>query len=103
MFRKTALLAIFLSLPFISFTSASPQTSAPPQASLPHLDAATLDRYAGQYRSADDPDIVYSIFRDGDHLTIESARSPRVTLTTESPTILASKESHLHLEFTMDA
>src|ERR1700758_9165 len=95
---KITALAFFLSVPLIF----SPATEAQ-SPSTKHLDAVTLDRYAGQYRSGDEPDVVYSVFREGDHLTIEAARSPRITLTPESATSFASKEPEGHLDFIIDA
>ncbi len=44
------------------------------------LDAATLSKYAGQYRFQDEPEIVYSVFRDGDQLAVESNRLPHTAL-----------------------
>ncbi|HTD57134.1 MAG TPA: CocE/NonD family hydrolase, partial [Silvibacterium sp.] len=96
MFRKTVVLTAFLSL--ISFPGSYAR-----RASAAHADTATLDRYAGQYRSADEPDIVYSVFRDGDHLTIESARSARIQLTAQSATLFSSKEPEGHVDFIIDA
>jgi uncharacterized protein len=46
--------------------------------------ASQLDSYAGQYREVEEPDIVLSIFRDGDHLTVESTRLARFSLTSVS-------------------
>ncbi|MGC2164049.1 MAG: CocE/NonD family hydrolase [Silvibacterium sp.] len=40
-----------------------------------------LDRFVGQYRLDDEPEIVFSVFRAGDHLTVETARSAAVELT----------------------
>lgn len=48
--------------------------------------AATLDRYVGQYSFTDEPDIVYSVFRKGDELTMEGRRTPVTVLTPESDT-----------------
>jgi len=45
-----------------------------------HAQAAQLEGYAGQYREVQEPDVVLSVFREGDHLTIESARTPRSIL-----------------------
>ena len=95
MSRKLAVLAVLCTFAPIFLPAVRAQGSA--------ANTAILDRYAGQYRIIDEPDIIYSVFRDGDHLTIESARSARVTLTAESPTIFASKEPELRLDFTVDA
>ncbi|MGC1362535.1 MAG: CocE/NonD family hydrolase [Silvibacterium sp.] len=42
-----------------------------------------LDKYVGQYRLNDEPEIVLSFFHDGDHLTVEWARMPAVALKDE--------------------
>ena len=42
--------------------------------------ATDLDRYVGQYSFPDEPDAVLSVFHEGDHLTLEGRRSPRVEL-----------------------
>jgi uncharacterized protein len=103
MFRKTATLLVSLPLLFVSIPAGQAQSSASPQPSATHLTTAELDRYAGQYRSIEEPDIVCSIFREGDHLTIESARWKRIALTSQSPASFASKAPDEHLEFTFDA
>jgi uncharacterized protein len=48
------------------------------------LPAATLDQYVGEYREADEADVVSSVYREGDKLCIEGERSPRVELQAES-------------------
>jgi len=68
-----------------------------------HPDPATLDRFAGQYRNTNEPEIVMSIFRDGDHLAVEAARMPHQDLVAESASSFTVKETPLHLEFTTDA
>ncbi|MFZ0661072.1 MAG: CocE/NonD family hydrolase [Acidobacteriaceae bacterium] len=45
-----------------------------------------LDRYVGQYRYVDEPDIVLSVFHVGDHLTVETARTPAVALSAKAAT-----------------
>ena len=74
--RPTLLLPLCLA-PFLSA-----QKSAPPV----HVPTALLDSYTGQYRQHNEPDIVLSVFRDGDRLFIEGARTPRIDLTPESAT-----------------
>jgi putative CocE/NonD family hydrolase len=51
-----------------------------------HVPTAVLDSYAGQYREHDEPDIVLSVFREGDRLYMESARTARLYLTAKSST-----------------
>jgi uncharacterized protein len=48
------------------------------------LPAATLDQYVGEYREAAEPDVLTSVYRDGDKLFVEGERSPRVELEAES-------------------
>lgn len=45
-----------------------------------------LDRYVGQYRYMDEPDIVLSVFHTGDHLTVETARTPATELAARGET-----------------
>ena len=56
----------------------------------------------GQYREQDEPDIVLSVFRDGDRLYMESARTARIDLTAESNTSF-SPDSTSHYAFQTDA
>ena len=51
-----------------------------------HVPTAVLDSYVGQYREQHEPDIVLSVFRDGDRLYVESARTARLDLTAKSNT-----------------
>jgi uncharacterized protein len=102
MFCKIVIPAVFLIVPLISRPATYARSAAVPRTSVIHVDAATLDRYAGQYRSVNEPDIVYSIFRDGDHLTIEWARSARVALIATSSTSFASKDPQLDLDIAID-
>jgi uncharacterized protein len=44
------------------------------------LPVATLDEYVGEYRNADEPDVVSSVYREGDKLYMEGERSARVEL-----------------------
>jgi putative CocE/NonD family hydrolase len=48
------------------------------------LPAATLDQYVGEYREAAEPDVVSSVYREGNKLYVEGERSPRVELEAES-------------------
>jgi uncharacterized protein len=43
-----------------------------------------LDEYVGQYREAEEPDVVTSVYREGDKLFVEGERSPRIELQAES-------------------
>jgi putative CocE/NonD family hydrolase len=65
--------------------------------------AAQLDSYAGQYREVAEPDIVLSVFRDGDHLTVESTRVPRVNLTLTSPNVFTVEGGKVRYSFVTDA
>jgi len=51
-----------------------------------HVPTAVLDGDVGQYREDPEPDIVISVFRDGDRLYIESPRTARFDLTAKSTT-----------------
>ncbi|HTD95965.1 MAG TPA: CocE/NonD family hydrolase [Edaphobacter sp.] len=48
------------------------------------LSAGKLDEYVGQYREAAEPDVVSSVYREGDKLYIEGERSARVELRPDS-------------------
>jgi putative CocE/NonD family hydrolase len=64
--------------------------------------SAQLDSYAGQYQVQDEPDIVLSIFRDGDHLTVETARIPRYTITAASPNEFTAENGKVRFTFLTD-
>jgi len=64
---------------------------------------ATLDRYVGQYRMPDEPDIVLSVLRDGDHLYIEGARTPRIDLTAVSDTAFSAWNGYVTYTFVADS
>ncbi|HEX3435222.1 MAG TPA: CocE/NonD family hydrolase [Pseudacidobacterium sp.] len=51
---------------------------------------AALDKYAGQYRMNDEPDIVLSFFHDGNQLAVESTRMPRTSLQAVSQNTFSS-------------
>jgi len=51
----------------------------------PGARANSLDKYAGQYRLDDEPEIVLSVFRVGDHLTFETERSAAMSLMAAAP------------------
>jgi uncharacterized protein len=48
------------------------------------LPAGRVNEVVGQYRDATEPDVVSSVYRDGDKLFIEGERSPRFELQVES-------------------
>jgi len=97
-FRAALLASLLTLLPIVHAESAGRS-----QAAAAHPDTATLDRYVGLYRSADTPEVTISVFRDNDHLVIESTRLPQHELTAESTTSFAVKETPLHLVFLTDA
>jgi uncharacterized protein len=76
----------------------APHLAAQKSAPAVHVPVAVLDTYVGQYREQDEPDIVLSIFRDGDRLYMEGARSARLNLTAESNTTF-TPESNSHYTF----
>ena len=78
------------------FLSARAQKSGPV-----HVPANVLDSYVGQYREQGEPDLVFSVFRDGDRLYLESARTARLDLTPESNTSF-SPDSTSHYAFQAD-
>jgi uncharacterized protein len=55
-------------------------------------DSTQLDNYAGQYREIVEPDIVLSVFREGDHLTMEGARYARFSLSEASANVFAASD-----------
>jgi uncharacterized protein len=62
-----------------------------------------LDRYVGQYRLDDEPETVLSIFHAGDHLTVESARTPAVALTASGDDTFTVSEDGPRFVFLVDA
>jgi hypothetical protein len=68
-----------------------------------HVAATTLDRYTGRYRLDDEPEILFSFFRDGDHLYFEGERTPRYDLTPESDTTFSEGGGDNHYMFVTDA
>jgi uncharacterized protein len=65
--------------------------------------SSNLDDYIGQYRVTTEPDVINAIYREGDKLYIESERSPRAELQSESPDHFLASGSGLRLAFTRDA
>ena len=88
-------LAVLLSFA-VFFSGPAPLLAAQKPAPV-HVATAVLDRYVGQYREQDEPDIVLSVFRDGDRLYIESARTARLDLTAKSNTSFAPDSTPLYL------
>ncbi|MGA8532016.1 MAG: CocE/NonD family hydrolase, partial [Acidobacteriaceae bacterium] len=64
-----------------------------------HVSAATLDRYSGRYRLDDEPETVFSFFRDGDHLYFEGERTPRYDIIPESDTTFSEGGGDNHYTF----
>jgi uncharacterized protein len=62
-----------------------------------------LDRYVGQYRLSDEPEIVLSIFHVDDHLTVESARSAAVELTAQPDGTFTAADGGPRFVFSTDA
>ena len=62
-----------------------------------------LDKYVGQYRLNDEPEIVLSVFHVGDHLTVEWARSAAVPLTAEGDDRFAAPDDGPKYLFVTDA
>ncbi|MEO8736750.1 MAG: CocE/NonD family hydrolase [Edaphobacter sp.] len=77
------------------------QESVKPAATL--LTAAALDEYVGQYREPSEPDVVDSVYREGDSLYIESERMARVELRAESTDHFFAPGSLLRMDFLRDA
>ena len=62
-----------------------------------------LDRYAGQYRLNDEPEIVLSVFPSGDHLTIEWARMTATPLTLQRDDTFTTSDGKAQYTFMDDA
>jgi len=75
-----------LSALFFCCCSALPPLHAAQKSAPVRVPATILDSYVGQYRQQDEPDLVLSIFRDGDRLYLESPRSARLDLNPKSNT-----------------
>ncbi len=61
-----------------------------------------LDEYAGQYRAAAEPDVVDSVYRDGNSLFFEGERWPRTELKAESADQFFVMGSPVRVEFVRD-
>jgi uncharacterized protein len=80
-FTRAARAACFSLAMLIAFLiSLDAQKTEAPEPKVVQVDVATLDALVGQYRLEDEPDIVLSFSREGDHLYREAARSPRSEL-----------------------
>src|SRR5215471_16845233 len=64
--------AFFFPLTQFSISAATPQEVK--------VDSSTLDKYVGQYRFEDEPEITLSFFRDGNQLAVESTRMAHTPL-----------------------
>jgi hypothetical protein len=96
-------LAFFVILIFgFTLCCPAPRLAAQKPAPAVHVPTAALDSYVGQYREQDEPDIVLSVFRDGDRLYMEGARSARLDLNAESNTTF-NHDTSSHYTFVTDA
>ena len=94
---RNALAALALLLPLTQIATAA-------QASKEiKLDAATLDKYTGQYRYQNEPDITLSFFRDGKQLAVESERMAHTLLHASSQNTFAPDNNSAHFVFQTDA
>jgi len=66
-------------------------------------DATTLDRYVGEYRYQNEPDVTLSFFRDGSQLAVESARMAHTPLKASAPDTFTPENSGTHFVFQSDA
>ncbi|HEV2462272.1 MAG TPA: CocE/NonD family hydrolase [Acidobacteriaceae bacterium] len=66
-----------------------------------------LDRFVGQYRYVDEPDIVLSVFRTGKYLTVESARTAATELSegnaSSTEATFASSDGEVRFTFAIDS
>ena len=67
-----------------------------------HADTAKLDSYVGQYREVEEPDVILSVFRDGDHLTVEGRRFPRFSLSEGSANVFIAYGNKARYTFVAD-
>lgn len=67
------------------------------------IHCAGLACYAGQYSFEREPEMVWSIFADGNHLTLEGRRTPATDLTADVEGGFISIDGGLHVIFTKDA
>ncbi|MGA8163384.1 MAG: CocE/NonD family hydrolase [Acidobacteriaceae bacterium] len=95
-------LPLLLALVLVCAVPSRPLRAEQPQPAV-HVSRSTLDRYTGRYRLDDEPEIVFSFFRDGDHLYFEGERNPRYDLTPESDTTFSEGGGDNHYTFVTDA
>jgi uncharacterized protein len=69
------------------------------QQSTVHVPEATLESYVGQYRDSLEPDNPISVFRDHDHLYVESARLAQEELKAQSATVFLSPSGRTQFTF----
>jgi len=62
----------------------APAPALAPEPVAIQMRAAKLDEYVGQYREASEPEVVSSVYREGDALYVEGERSPKMELKAES-------------------
>ena len=88
---------------FLLPLSQLPATAQAPSTAEVNLDAATLDKYAGQYRENNEPDIVLSFFHDGNGLALESTRIPHTPLHAVAPNTFAPAHGNFQFVFVTGA
>src|SRR5580698_3108169 len=98
-FVRNTIAAFVLLLPLAQMLTAA---QAPSTTEI-KLDAATLDKYVGQYRYQNEPDITLSVFRDGKQLTVESDRMARTPLHVATQNTFSSDNGTTHFVFELDA
>ena len=98
-FVRNTIAAFVLLLPLAQMSTAA-QASSTTEIK---LDAATLDKYVGQYRYQNEPDITLSVFRDGKQLTVESDRMARTPLHAATQNTFSSDNGTTHFVFELDA
>jgi len=98
-FVRNTIAAFVLLLPLAQMLTAA---QAPSTTEI-KLDAATLDKYVGQYRYQNEPDITLSVFRDGKQLTVESDRMARTPLHAATQNTFSSDNGTTHFVFELDA
>jgi uncharacterized protein len=98
-FVRNTIAAFVLLLPLAQMSTAA-QASSTTEIK---LDAATLDKYVGQYRYQSEPDITLSVFSDGKQLTVESDRMARTPLHAATQNTFSSDNGTTHFVFELDA
>ncbi|MHB1021220.1 MAG: CocE/NonD family hydrolase [Acidobacteriaceae bacterium] len=92
--KQFSLVPFILSL-LILFCLCSGSAAWAQKEASPHVQSgsAALDALVGQYSDPDEPEIVLSIYRDGDHLYLNGERIPPVELLADSPDHFSSSIS----------